>query len=249
MQRLAYLTTLTVLGMTVMCSGEARADHDHDFRDERSSRFGAYSHVDELALRVMKRANSVCWEMYRHYRYEPTFRQSYRDAYEMLKTAEYIHELVHHHGRRSRVAHEIEELDNLFHQLEQNVSHWQRDHDHYYHGSYTAHGGLNERMEELEQDLHHLMDDAGYKPKNQRAPRPEAPLNSPPQPRGNQGYGPTGPNNAGPNNAGRNYPGPNYSGPNNSRNTNRTLPAPQAPQTSSRGYNTPQFFAAPTNIP
>lgn len=173
MNRFALLAGAVVLGLSFTANTEVRADeHDHVLKPARRYAFGAYSHVDELALDVMRSANAVCWEMYRNYRYEPGYRQTYREAYEMLKTAEYIHELVHHHGRRSRVAHEIEELDKLFHHLEQDIQNWRRpryyDPHHDFHG-----GGLDAKMEILETSLHHLMDDAGYKPNNTIAPRPE----------------------------------------------------------------------------
>ena len=167
-----------------MAAGSVQADdHDHGLDRGESYRFGAYSHVDELANRVMRDANAVCWEMYRHYRYAPGYRQAYREAYEMLKTAEYIHELVHHGGRRSRIAHEIEELDLLFHQIEEGISGWPRSRYRDYHG-----GGLDEKMEILETNLHHLMDDAGYKPKNVRAPRPTADPDPQPAPQDNIDY-------------------------------------------------------------
>ena len=177
MNRFAIVAGVAVLGISLSVAGQVRADHDHDhghkLRPAESYRFGAYSHVDQLANRVMRDANAVCWEMYRNYSYEPGYRQAYREAYEMLKTAEYIHELVHHGGRRSRVAHEIEELDKLFHDIEQGTRSWQRPRYRDYHG-----GGLDEKMEILEANLHHLMDDAGYKPNNTLAPRPEAAPNS-----------------------------------------------------------------------
>lgn len=179
------IAAAAVLGISLSAAGQVRADHDHDhgLRPAESYRFGAYSHVDQLANRVMRDANAVCWEMYRNYRYEPGYRQAYREAYEMLKTAEYIHELVHHGGRRSRVAHEIEELDKLFHEIEQGTSQWQRPRYRDYHG-----GGLDEKLEILETNLHHLMDDAGYKPNNTLAPRPENVPQSQPAPPSNSRY-------------------------------------------------------------
>ncbi len=174
MYRFTMITGMVLSGIGMTLGGEARADHDdHELKYKRQYRFGAYTHVDHLALSVMRRANSVCWEMYRHYQYEPGFRRTYRGAYEMLKTAEYIHELVHHGGRRSRVAHEIEELDKLFHEIQRAVRNWPRPGEDL-HGAHYAGYGLDEKMRLLEIDLHHLMDDAGYQPETTPAPRPES---------------------------------------------------------------------------
>lgn len=174
MNRFGLFAGMMVVGISFCFSNTAQAEHDHEnvFRKPRPPRFGAYSHVDELALDVMKRSNSLCWEMYRHYRNERGYRQTYRDAYEMLKTAEYIHELIHHRGRRSRVASEVEELDSLFHQIKRDVKHWRSYGHGDFHDTYYARGGLNERLRMLEVDLHHLMDDVGYKSKRTRAPQP-----------------------------------------------------------------------------
>jgi hypothetical protein len=128
--------------------------------------------VDELAETVRALANDVCWEMHRNYRQERSFRQTYREAYEMLTTASYIHELVHHNARRSRVQQEVSELDALFHHIEEDIATWRRFdiHDPYVasyhghdHGQHLGASRLQRLMERMEETLHHLMSDVGYR--------------------------------------------------------------------------------------
>lgn len=158
--------------------------------------FAARRHMDVLADRLAKDANEVCWEMYRHYRHNRGFRETYREMYRVLKDAEHIHDLVHegaHHGHQDEdhIASDLYEIDKLFHHVGDDIRHWTssyrgrdshgHDYSHDVHGGGISHG-LTRKMHYVEQTLHHLMSDYGVKSKRgEKAPKPTAP--APPSPR------------------------------------------------------------------
>jgi hypothetical protein len=130
--------------------------HEHEahgagYRGE----FGGYGHIDDLASQLEQEANLLCLEMHYNYQHNPGYRQTYREAYEILTTARYIHGLEHA-GNRDKIRESIVGLDALFHHVEDDVRHWTR-HNHRYLGS----GGLPAKLAAVEETLHHLMNDVG----------------------------------------------------------------------------------------
>lgn len=129
--------------------------------------YGGFSHIDELACRLESLANSFCLEIYYNYDRNRDFDDTYREAYEILEIAKYIHE-EEHHGHRDEIARELGGLDRLFHHVEDDVAHWRPNRGHHHH-----HGHLSKKdqlLEEMESVIHHLMHDVGVKPRN--APNP-----------------------------------------------------------------------------
>ncbi|MGC1275447.1 MAG: hypothetical protein WBC44_17200 [Planctomycetaceae bacterium] len=119
--------------------------------------YGGYSHVDDLAVQLEEQANLMCLEMHYNYQHNPGYRETYREAYEILTTAKYIHGLEHA-GNRDRIRQAVLELDPLFHHVQEDVRHWTR-HDHRPLGG----GSLKIKMVAVEETLHHLMNDVGAK--------------------------------------------------------------------------------------
>jgi hypothetical protein len=117
--------------------------------------FGGFSHVDDLAVRLEQLAREVCWEMHLNYAHNPDYLVTYAEAYEMLRQAKYIHQ-EEHHGHRGEIARVVGELDRLFHHVEDDIRTWQPSHD-----QFVGHGSLFDKMERMEDTLHHLMQDAG----------------------------------------------------------------------------------------
>ncbi|MBT6497644.1 MAG: hypothetical protein HOL01_24290 [Planctomycetaceae bacterium] len=150
------------------------------YRSDRST-FAARRHMDVLADRLWKDANTVCWEMYRHYSHNREFRETYREMYRVMKDAQHIHDLVHegaHYGRHDvdHIASDLHEIDKLFHHIEDDIRGWSssyRGHSAHYgsgHHDYghAVHGdgygdALTRKMRYVEQTLHHLMADYGVK--------------------------------------------------------------------------------------
>jgi hypothetical protein len=138
-------------------------------------RFGAKQHMDDLAVTLTRQLKAVCLEMHRDYQGNPGYRETYAEAYEAWQLSEHIHELVHDRYHTTRhdddhLARDLNELDALFHHVEDDVAHWHRTHGH----SHTVHGhgrtygrstDLHVLMAQAEQTLHHAMDDYGSRSK------------------------------------------------------------------------------------
>ena len=134
----------------------------YDSGNGRSQRvaYGKFSHVDTLAVRLERLANEFCLEIHYNYSNNRGFDETYREAYEMLRSAKYIHEEAHH-GHHDEIAKEIRKLDDDFHHVEDEVENWRSNrgrHHHHAHGS-----DMHELLEEMESVIHHLMNDAGIK--------------------------------------------------------------------------------------
>lgn len=65
--------------------------------------FGGYAHVDDLSGRLERLANELCLDLHYNYRHNSGFADVYREAYQVLDTAKYIH-AKEHQGDRAEVA-------------------------------------------------------------------------------------------------------------------------------------------------
>jgi hypothetical protein len=117
-----------------------------------------YSHIDQIASRIQKRANQIVNET-SHYVHTPQYAHLRSDAIAVAALAEHIHELAHHHGSVAHLASDLAELDaefhhmeSLFHQIEISAAH---GHGHV-HGN-TAHA--RRLLDRIEDDIHHLQTD------------------------------------------------------------------------------------------
>lgn len=119
--------------------------------------YGGFSHIDDLAATLESQANDLCLELHYNYQHNPGFRETYREAYEILTTAKYIHGLEHA-GNRDKIRQAVGELDGLFHHVQSDVAGWTG-----HHHRPVGHGGLTAKLEDVEETLHHLMDDVGVR--------------------------------------------------------------------------------------
>ena len=136
--------------------------------------FGGFSHVDDLAVRMEQLAREVCWEMHFNYTHNPGYAVTYAEAYDMLRQAKYIHQ-EEHHGHRGEIARVVGDLDRLFHHIEDDICDWQPSHSHF-----IGHGSLFDKIEELEDTLHHLMQDVGVAASTTDPPPPGFNADPPP---------------------------------------------------------------------
>ena len=137
------------------------ADHSHEHAGNHLPArvtYGGFSHVDDIAATLEAQANDLCLELHYNYQHNPGFRQTYREAYEILTTAKYIHGLEHS-GNRDKVRQAVSELDGLFHHVQSDVAGWTG-----HHHRPVGHGGLTSKLEAVQETLHHLMDDVGVRP-------------------------------------------------------------------------------------
>jgi hypothetical protein len=119
--------------------------------------FGGYAHVDDLAGRLERLANDLCLDLHYNYRHNRGFARTYREAYQILTTAQYIHH-KEHRGDRAEVARRVDELDGLFHHVQSDIQGWSRR-----NVRAIGRSGVRVKLNEIEATLHHLMNDVGVR--------------------------------------------------------------------------------------
>jgi hypothetical protein len=142
---------------------------------------GGYAYVDDLSGRLERLANQLCLDLHYNYRHNPGFKETYREAYQILSTAKYIHD-KEHQGDKAEVAHRLDELDSLFHHVQDEVSGWSRR-----HYRQVGEAGAQTKLELVEATLHHLMNDVGVKgvhgaPEEAASPPSDNEVAPPPEP-------------------------------------------------------------------
>ena len=227
-------------------------DYQHDYQHHgpqnhtayRAPSFGGYSQIDVLADRMQQEANLFCLELHYNYQHNPGYRQTYREAYEILTVAKYIHGLEHS-GNREKIRSAIIEMDDLFHHiLRDDIATWTP-----HHHRRIGIGGLNGKLENLEETMHHLMDDVGAQskfanrgPDGQQTPPPPTYGREQPQtgyrgplpqygPQGGPQYGPQGgpPQSTFQPGAAPGYAAPGVRAQGVNPSSNNAPPKPQAP--------------------
>lgn len=118
---------------------------------------GGFAYVDDLSGRLERHANQLCLDLHYNYRHNPNFAETYREAYQILETAKYIHEKESQQDR-AEVARRLNDLDGLFHHVQGDVKDWSRR-----PARQIGDGGLQTKLELVEATLHHLMNDVGVK--------------------------------------------------------------------------------------
>lgn len=124
--------------------------------------FGSFSHVDDLASRFETLSNEFCLDLHYNYSHNPGFRETYREAYQMLQVAKYIHATEHQHDRRA-IQEKLSGVDQLFHHIQDDVRGWSRQHH-----RQIGHNEIVSQMALIESALHHLMNDVGVTPTSLR---------------------------------------------------------------------------------
>jgi outer membrane murein-binding lipoprotein Lpp len=150
------LTAITIVGTTVT-AGSLQAQ--------------SYEHIDSLALRLRSQTGRLAADLRYHYRHLNQYRHLYRDAVAMYRLADHIHTIVHHGEDLDHVASDVRELDELFHHTEDLVheidfhddhvdfGHWHFGHGHHGHHGHGSLRRLRDRLDSIEDTLHHLSDD------------------------------------------------------------------------------------------
>ena len=139
-----------------------RTTTGHQNHRRQQVAFGSFSHVDELASRLETLSNQFCLDLHYNYSHNPGFRETYREAYQMLQVAKYIHAAKHQHDRRA-IRKELSGVDQLFHHIQDDVRGWSRHH----HRRIGRHG-ISSQMAMIESTLHHLINDVGVNPTSLR---------------------------------------------------------------------------------
>ncbi|MCA9216695.1 MAG: hypothetical protein KDB27_26680 [Planctomycetales bacterium] len=165
-----------------------------------SANAASYHHIDELALRIARNSTSLFREFRLHYRHVGEYAHLITDAREMRALASHTHEVAHHRGSLNHLAHDLGELDQAFHHLENLLDEIEANSHHGGYHSGHIHGDTNHvwaLMHAIEQDLHHLRDDVeamqGYqtrRPVVVPAPYPSQTISYPVVPRPTRVYRP-----------------------------------------------------------
>ena len=120
--------------------------------------FGDCAHVVELAAALEDSANDLCLDLHLNYAHNRGFNETYAEAYAVYEAARDIHS-AEHAGDREYMRSRLAGLDSLFHHIGDDVRGWTRVHNHQ-----VGHLGIVAKMDRMEEDLHHLMDDVGVAP-------------------------------------------------------------------------------------
>lgn len=140
--------------------------------------FGSYQHFEELAQRLEAISNQLCLDLHYNYRHNRDFRETYREAYQLMEIAKFIHDREHR-GDRQAIAQQGDSLDQLFHYVQGEVAGWTSS-----QRRPVGRFSIEAKLEEMEALIHHLLFDIGVKPRHdaeEQAPPPEQELAPPPE--------------------------------------------------------------------
>ncbi|MCS7466343.1 hypothetical protein NZK35_06595 [Stieleria sp. ICT_E10.1] len=131
--------------------------------------YGGFNQTDDLSGRLETLANELLLDLHHNYQHNPGFAETYREAYQLLDAAKFIH-AADHNNDRDAIRSRINGTDQLFHHIQQDVRGWSRIHQRQI-GSL----GILSKMELVEATLHHLMNDVGVSPSGGPDSAPMAP--------------------------------------------------------------------------
>lgn len=132
--------------------------------------FGGYSRYEDLAGRLSIEANALCLDLHYNYRHNRNFAEVYRESYDVLQAAKYVHG-KEHQGDRDAITRRMVEIDKLFHHVQDETRGWTRA------GTrQISSGELPAKTAAVEAVLHHLCYDVGVRPHEvtpEEAPPPD----------------------------------------------------------------------------
>ncbi len=117
--------------------------------------FGAYSHVDDLAIQLETLVNEFCLDLYYNYSHNYDFMATYREAYQILEISRFIHAAEHIYDRDA-IRSKLGGLDALFRHVQDDVRGWTR-----LHHRQIGRFGIQAKMDLIDSTLQHLMNDVG----------------------------------------------------------------------------------------
>ena len=116
----------------------------------------SYHSIDAKAVKLQSKASQLYWEFNLHFRHAAHFDHLRSDASQMYFLARDIHLLAHSNYGLSRMSRKLDQLDALFHHVEDLLNHIVEDAEHG-HGHIHGHlGHVKELVESMECTLHSL---------------------------------------------------------------------------------------------
>jgi hypothetical protein len=127
--------------------------------------FGGFARYQDLSGRLETLANELLVDLHHNYSHNPGFKETYREAYQLLEVAKFVHAADH---RRDGAAmrEKLGQMDPLFHHIQNDVKGWSR-----IHRKQVGTLGVATKMEMIEATLHHLMHDVGVPENATSAPQ------------------------------------------------------------------------------
>jgi hypothetical protein len=121
-------------------------------------KFGGFNRHHDLAQRLVYEANAMCLDMHYNYRNNPDFHHVYREAYDILQAAKFIH-AKEHQGNHQAIRERMVAIDRLFHHVEEQMRRWVP-------GGNRRIGNdqLPEKVANVEAIIHHLCYEVGVQP-------------------------------------------------------------------------------------
>lgn len=76
-------------------------------------------HLDDLAFTLQQQAALACREVRYGFSRTPAYPHLYKDFYELYTLAAHVHDVAHNEGDLAHLKDDVEEMDTLFHQVEE----------------------------------------------------------------------------------------------------------------------------------
>jgi hypothetical protein len=122
--------------------------------------FGSYARYQDLSGRLEILANEMLLDLHHNYQHNIGFEETYREAYQILDMAKFIH-AADHTRDGAAMRDMLIKLDPLFHHVQNDVKGWSR-----VHHRQVGNLGIVTKMEMVDSVLHHLMNDVGVSEKD-----------------------------------------------------------------------------------
>ena len=117
--------------------------------------FGGYARYQDLSGRLETLSNELLVDLHYNYSHNPGFKETYRETYQLLEVAKFIH-AADHNRDGAAMREKLAAMDPLFHHVQGDVKGWSR-----IHKKQVGTLGIATKIEMIEATLHHLMNDIG----------------------------------------------------------------------------------------
>lgn len=136
-------------------------------------KYGGWSQYEDLSGRFEELCNEFCLDLYYNYQHNPGFKETYRQAYNLLTTAQWIH-APEHRNDRNGIKSRLKGLDAGYYGLLNDCQGWTRQ-----QRKQVGNLHVESKLDLIETSLLHLMNDVGVErtPQhviNEKAPAPAA---------------------------------------------------------------------------
>jgi len=129
--------------------------HQHTVAKPAILQFGGFTQYADLSGRLETLVNEILLDLHYNYPHNPGFTETYREGYQLLSAAKFIHGAQHGNDREA-MRSQLTGTDQQLHHIQNDVKGWTRIH-HRQVGTL----GIISKMELAEATLHHLMNDVG----------------------------------------------------------------------------------------